>query len=1148
MMTSVVEENHRIDEEKKTNSLDLPTSLDDSDDPFLRCLEAAQARIKVAPPEPPKAKVGFGLLPYLRQKKLHAGLIPQPDDFTLECLRNTPEGRGKPPLRPPLPIPLEENEKKTENGVVDEDFSELNKSDGDDVAKAKCSKQFSVLEPKGKLSDPDLRAHIAKQSSLFAAKCRERKWIIEERPLYEVSEEDLEAKMEKQVERLEELQSFAFQHKGTLQDFARAVFDRRPFLDLDWENVVDSCLNTYATYRMDSKETISRKVYNSYVNSLREKLKSRPEYTPPPVIIPTESASCAKDAEIVEDNVPRSPDPEPATPLKEPPVKKLQTPKPLFTSTPVAPAHPPPPRRTIVPPPLPHRKPVECKSSSTSKAPSHDLVSGIISSMDEFSARNPPKIPDIEEDEEEQLFAIRTEVPLGKFCEEDLLRNGPSAKRFCYDGTPTPDPTASEHSPSSPIGTASTVFVGVTNVAVTDVAEDRPPVYASSSSTPSASSEEQLKPVADYHRTPKQVSFSEQVLYQEEEPPANIPNRVEPATKLENQTGPSRIPTGILKRNVNYPGADPYKYCAEKYGRGPFPAPKIKLHVSDRHIEDPYVSFPSQKDVTQSSRGPHSEEEFRSTFYSLHEYVASRNANSDFKKLGPTFVEWKLIPLARPKKQPLKAFPLGACPRDPRLAEIVPREVVEAANRAAEGGSEEEYMARTKAVLSKKYRKNPIRCFEDKGVSNLCILLELRPYCRRPSYPPNRWKLTAEEQGRWNKQKERSVEELEWIERRVLPKWGTANPKQLIYPFGKTEGLYWPIVQPYDAINLANEKHVNCADTKNQLVCLTEYSFALKQPLLCGRDDGYHYQRYMRAVQAEETRTQLPGRFRNRIGFVRVFSEQTMEDAREKDQALQEKEHAWNKRLSEEADGINFLLAENDSMLQRAYEPKFIWIKDHVDFNITDFYSPKSELIFGGSNLRIPSRGTRGPLKVPRNWIEVPLEQYMSSIQRKDYLVEYTNFRNRLAHEFRPRVKPTFDAYDDLVQYHLRAIEAIFVHQVSAPLLFKTGLKGVCPTSFLNERILQKARQRNRELATEMKSDKISLKRLKELCELQDWELEYWTIIWDNLANMYKDAPPISQLKLDNYINKAFENSVNINQRGAYFNRFWEIVEHNQIS
>ncbi|VDN31380.1 unnamed protein product [Cylicostephanus goldi] len=95
-------------------------------------------------------------------------------------------------------------------------------------------------------------------------------------------------------------------------------------------------------------------------------------------------------------------------------------------------------------------------------------------------------------------------------------------------------------------------------------------------------------------------------------------------------------------------------------------------------------------------------------------------------------------------------------------------------------------------------------------------------------------------------------------------------------------------------------------------------------------------------------------------------------------------------------------------------------------------------------------------------------------------------------------MQPTFDGYDDLVHYHLRAIEAIFVHQ--------TGLKGVCPTSFLNEKILQKARQRKSQLTVEMKSDKISLSRLKELCELQDWEEEYWTIIWDNLANMYKEA------------------------------------------
>ncbi|VDN31432.1 unnamed protein product [Cylicostephanus goldi] len=166
---------------------------------------------------------------------------------------------------------------------------------------------------------------------------------------------------------------------------------------------------------------------------------------------------------------------------------------------------------------------------------------------------------------------------------------------------------------------------------------------------------------------------------------------------------------------------------------------------------------------------------------------------------------------------------------------------------------------------------------------------------------------------------------------------------------------------------------VMCADTKNQLVCLTEYSFALRQPLMCGRDDGYHYRRFVKAVQAEETRTQLPGRFRNRVGFMRVFSEQTMEDAREKDQALQEKEHAWNKRLSEEADGINFLLAENDSMLQRAYEPRFIWIKEHVDFNITDSYSPKSEMILSGNTTHRVARASVVPVDLAWHGIGMAL-------------------------------------------------------------------------------------------------------------------------------------------------------------------------------
>lgn len=40
----------------------------------------------------------------------------------------------------------------------------------------------------------------------------------------------------------------------------------------------------------------------------------------------------------------------------------------------------------------------------------------------------------------------------------------------------------------------------------------------------------------------------------------------------------------------------------------------------------------------------------------------------------------------------------------------------------------------------------------------------------------------------------------------MIPKWGSANATRAFYPFGKTDGIYWPVVQPYDNVNLADER------------------------------------------------------------------------------------------------------------------------------------------------------------------------------------------------------------------------------------------------------------------------------------------------------------------------------------------------------
>ncbi|KAK6057286.1 hypothetical protein COOONC_05199 [Cooperia oncophora] len=42
----------------------------------------------------------------------------------------------------------------------------------------------------------------------------------------------------------------------------------------------------------------------------------------------------------------------------------------------------------------------------------------------------------------------------------------------------------------------------------------------------------------------------------------------------------------------------------------------------------------------------------------------------------------------------------------------------------------------------------------------------------------------------------------------VIPKWGSANPKRSRFPFEKTEGIFWPVVQPFDAINIENRDHL----------------------------------------------------------------------------------------------------------------------------------------------------------------------------------------------------------------------------------------------------------------------------------------------------------------------------------------------------
>ncbi|KHJ88091.1 hypothetical protein OESDEN_12118 [Oesophagostomum dentatum] len=382
--------------------------------------------------------------------------------------------------------------------------------------------------------------------------------------------------------------------------------------------------------------------------------------------------------------------------------------------------------------------------------------------------------------------------------------------------------------------------------------------------------------------------------------------------------------------------------------------------------------------------------------------------------------------------------------------------------------------------------------------------------------------------------------------------WGAANPHRSIFPFEKTDGLYWPVVQPYDAINLSNIDDnlsqglialsrdiftsVTCADTRNQLVCLTELTYASKQPLLCGRDDEYHFKRFMRAVEVDES-SWGPGRFRNRIGYVRVFNDESIEQARARDQAQQQNEADWIGRLVS-AEVVSLNKTDDERSFRKGAQPNSNQMGKHVDFNLSDMFSRKYTPVLKDPTVEPHiSKGERGPLKVPRNWFEVPIVLYMPTSQRRDYLVLFTNFRNKLTYEWSPSSGESV-AYSDLVKYHLSAIKAIFVHQVGDE---EVGLKTI-----LEDKIQEKADARNAKIYSELKSSKVSIENLKRLCELEDWEEEYWTIIWDNLASIYKTAPPVSQLQLDRYIVKAFERSAKVDQRGAYFTRFWQIVERDR--
>ncbi|VDM62251.1 unnamed protein product [Angiostrongylus costaricensis] len=195
--------------------------------------------------------------------------------------------------------------------------------------------------------------------------------------------------------------------------------------------------------------------------------------------------------------------------------------------------------------------------------------------------------------------------------------------------------------------------------------------------------------------------------------------------------------------------------------------------------------------------------------------------------------------------------------------------------------------------------------------------------------------LSAKTQQEWNKRENYQPMELKLIRQHVIPQWPSANPSRFLYPFGKTDGMYWPIVQPHDAIDLNDDDQVTSAETRNQLVCLSELTFASRR---------------------------------------------------------------------------------------------------------------------------------------------------------------------------------------------------------------QSGFSGMGMTSALSDDDHRKSANRVDEIESELNHGRTSMGKLKTLCELQDWEEKYWTIIWDNLSSIFRSAPPISQLKIDQFVSKAFESAAKIKQRGDYYNRFRDIV------
>ncbi|VDP11551.1 unnamed protein product [Heligmosomoides polygyrus] len=138
---------------------------------------------------------GFGLLPYNKKRRLHAGCVPTSEDFTVDSLRRAPNGCGNLPPRQVLTVLLEENGKKKQSWFRRIHF----------------------------VCDASFRAECAQQAQIFAEKCRKRKWNVDEMSVVDSFMERLHLKMNEMTER----------RSGGSLEFLSTVSNNRPFLDVD---------------------------------------------------------------------------------------------------------------------------------------------------------------------------------------------------------------------------------------------------------------------------------------------------------------------------------------------------------------------------------------------------------------------------------------------------------------------------------------------------------------------------------------------------------------------------------------------------------------------------------------------------------------------------------------------------------------------------------------------------------------------------------------------------------------------------------------------------------------------------------------------------------------------------------------------------